>query len=359
MVKKLLFVIHFYLLLSTASGFVNAKGNELKYVGFGNFTQSGFTLSGKGATGQVYNLNTTDIRSIENQIIQNELFTSDFFDDFSSEAKRRKSSRKRKSSSRGGKDYENFLVTLSGGIGIPLGDFAKPMDVGSSSSISDPSGTFSDKDDLEISTQIGFLFNGSFTYRFIKYLGAEALIGGQFHSLPSYTSSTSVESELGYYTDATNTVESTSWKIWNFMAGAHGFLPISDGNKITLEGRALIGLSSCATPQSTITIKSSSNMALNINIDDETIPSMSATSFSYMFGIGCRYNISDIIGVSLFVDYFATNPTFEIDLGNLANDILGGGLGGDIPGFTMPSMKTKYTQNISTLNFTLGFNIRF
>ena len=146
----------------------------------------------------------------------------------------------------------------------------------------------------------GAIFDISFAYKLGGgNFGITALLRGQANP----TDAQIVADELSNQVAGVHwTVESANWSIGGLMVGGFGSFPISE--KASFDLRAMIGFLSSTSPEITITGTEPGFTAWGKQ------GSSTATSFSYLFGAGFKFDIGSKIYLLTNLDYLGSNPEF-------------------------------------------------
>ncbi len=246
--------------------------------------------------------------------------------------KRRKS--KRKSKKRGADDTKGF-VALSGGISMPMGDFAD-----ASLTFSVPTGKTKGELTAPCKAEMGFMYNATFGYRFTDYIGAMGMVQGQSYS--ATPESNPMVAGKGALADLKMKVQlqEDSWGMWLFMAGPNFHMPLGKKSPFSFEAKVLLGMARVTSPSFNIETyyegtnwydKFGTNGVLPMQMKTS---SYTTSSFAYLIGIGARYDIGSMFCLLLNFDYLGTTPTFSIQ-------------------------NNDREQSIGTFNINAGFGIRF
>jgi len=131
-------------------------------------------------------------------------------------------------------------------------------------------------------------------------------------------------------------LETTSWSIGGLSGGILISFP---SNNLDFDLKALIGFAGATSPQLDVTVSDgfSSGSALQEELE-------SNISFSFSFGGGVRYHISDKWALNLNLDYFTTQVEFPEFIISLSDGTY--------------QTAESFEQNISVLNLTVGIGYR-
>lgn len=203
-------------------------------------------------------------------------------------------------------------------------------------SSSTPTGDFGSKDINNSSAGLaktGTSFDISFAYKFGKSFGLSAMIRRQANPVDNQV----LLDEL-YKENPTVvwTADSKDWMIGGLLFGGYGSFPIGQG-KTSFNARAMIGFLHASSPDITLTgVQVGTSAWVKLN-------SASATSFSYLFGAGFKFNVGSKVCLLLNLDYLGTSPEFQ-------------------NAKTTTSKGTSHThtfkQSFGTINFGVGVGLR-
>ncbi len=179
----------------------------------------------------------------------------------------------------------------------------------------------------------GFIVEGTISFKIGKYAGISALFRGQKNWLDNVAIEDKIERQ---YRSGDITIESTSWSMGGFMIGPYASFPIS--RNVSFDTRGAVGFLYARAPQ----IKSTyygygSGWTKQSEAD-------SKATFSYMFGLGFKFNLSAKTCLLTNIDYLGSKPEFtDVKVTSSTS--------------TVPQ-KTSFSQSYSTINLMLGFGIR-
>ena len=176
-------------------------------------------------------------------------------------------------------------VGISIGPSIPMGDFSSKDADNSAAGWANTGAIF----DISLAHKLG---GGNF--------GLTALLRGQVNP-------TDVEALVNEYANQYRgvdwTVESSGWGIGGIMLGGFGSFPLSE--KTSFDTRALIGFLSTSCPEITVTGSGPGGTAwIKQN-------NTSATSFSYLVGVGFKFDIGSKLYLLTNLDYLGSKPEFS------------------------------------------------
>ena len=207
-------------------------------------------------------------------------------------------------------------IAISLGPSIPIGDFA-------SRDASNKSAGWA---------TTGAIFDISFAYKLGQNFGLTALLRGQANGIDN----DAFASELAKQAGGNWTVDSKAWSIGGLMFGAYGSFPISD--KVSFDTSAMIGFLSATSPELNVTL-SGSGGAVWVKQS-----SVSASSFSYLIGVGFKFDVGNKICLLANLDYLGAKPEFR--------DVAVTSSAGGAP------QKNTFSQGFGAINFGFGIGMR-
>ena len=226
-----------------------------------------------------------------------------------------KSSTDKSSTDKGSKDKGYIAISL--GSSTPTGDFGSKDVNNSSAGLA----------------KTGAIFDISFAYKLGKSFGLSAMIRGQANPVDNQV----LLDELYKENPTVSwTADSKAWTIGGLLFGGYGSFPIGQG-KTSFDARAMIGFLHASSPDITLTgVQGGTSAWVKLN-------SASATSFSYLFGAGFKFNVGSKVCLLLNLDYLGSSPEFQ----NVK---------------TTTSIGTSDThtfkQSFGTINFGVGVGLR-
>jgi len=132
------------------------------------------------------------------------------------------------------------------------------------------------------------------------------------------------------------TVESKAWSIGGILFGGYGAFPISQTSFFTT--RAMIGFLSATSPEITITGTGPTGAAWIKR------SSKDATAFSYLLGVGFKFDLATKLCLLANLDYLGSEPEFvNVTTTNSLGDL----------------QKNTWSQVMGILNFTFGVALKF
>jgi hypothetical protein len=217
-------------------------------------------------------------------------------------------------------------VAIALGSSIPIGDFAS----------TDPNNT-----GAGYATE-GLNFNISFNekFKFSKYFGISLLARIQANA----TDAQSLADQIAQQSPGVSTsVNSTSWSIIGSMVGAYGSFPISE--KWSLESKIMFGFLTATSPDITV------NLSGPGGYGSVETSNASSTAFSYLFGVGFKYNIGKHWCLLYNLDYLGAKPEFSnvVTTSNVTTTTAN----------TVTSTNATYSQSFGTINNNFGIGYRF
>ncbi len=218
------------------------------------------------------------------------------------------------------------MIALSGGAAIPVSDFA-------SKSADNPSAGFANTGYLYDLTYVRFLNNG---------FGIAAMVRGQSNDMDVDAAIKTLDIDMTE--GVTVSSESKPWSNYSILAGVYNSYPMGKADKAFFESRAMIGYMNVTSPEwsTDFSIVDEVNYTLNVKEYKAT-----AGAFTYLFGIGFRYNVGKKVFLYTNVDYQGAKPSFN-DVKVSMND-----------GYSTYDTTMSVSQSISSLNVGIGIGIRF
>ena len=207
------------------------------------------------------------------------------------------------------------LIGISIGPSIPVSDYA---------------------DNDSENSHAGFALTGlnlnlNFNYRFNENIGVAALMTKNTHPID--------EDEMvklfGTYDPSLNVdLETGAWSSASLMGGLLISFPFT---KVDVDFRALIGYSLSTVPKLDVTT-SYENISVNIKQSEA-----SSMAFALNIGAGFRYHLSDKFALTFNVDYFSTEPQFEVETSILESSF---------------SNTVKQKMNMMNISFGIGYMLK-
>ena len=221
------------------------------------------------------------------------------------------------------------FISFSGGVAVPMGNFAATATSGPiSGSYATPSGF--------AKTGTHFALEGA--YYFSKYIG----IGGTLStSAFSIDTKTIAAGYLENYDCDSASSKARSYNTFNFYVGPYFSFPI---NKLTIDLRVLGGISRTLTPDIIGTVINEYGGPNEGSVSTFVQTSGVANAFGFQSGIGLRYNVFEHLILSLRGDYFYSKPDLSFDNVNRSNS---------------GRILTSYNQPISGVSATFGIGYQF
>ena len=130
-------------------------------------------------------------------------------------------------------------------------------------------------------------------------------------------------------------VDSKPWSIEGLMIGAYGSFPIS--KKVSFESRVLIGFLTSTSPEMTINLSGSGASSWIKQ------SSSSSSSFTYLLGVGFKYDIGRRTCLLANFDYLDAHPEFT--------DI-------ELYSSTGSRSTNTFNQSLGAINIGLGIGYR-
>ena len=213
---------------------------------------------------------------------------------------------------------EKGYIALSLGSSIPVGEFAS-QDINNEKAGLAKLGAFID---ISYATKLG------------KSFGISVLLRGQSNAIDNHR----IEAELSKLNPGINfTVSSKNWGASNLMIGGYGSFPLNSDNHSSFETRALIGILSGTSPEILF------NATYGNTSQNYITRSVSATSYSFLIGVGFKFEVSKKLCVLTNVDILGSEPKFNYKV---------------ITYSTTPGESFDFRQQITTVNVGVGVGFR-
>jgi opacity protein-like surface antigen len=219
------------------------------------------------------------------------------------------------------------LLEIGYGVSVPFGKF-ESTDVNDSASGYATAGT---------------CLNVMFTYFVNKNLGVAAMINSTVNRL--FTEG--VKNKFDQYLDENipgaviSDIHLEKWNTMAYMAGGYVTYPLQ---KASFNLQLLAGYSRTKYPDVDVTVfKDTSFDAISVSQSSDEV----ASAFCINVGAGLKYNISEIMCLSVNANFFSSYPEFEKVI--TSSTYLG----------STPDEYHKVHQRISQLNVTAGVGFRF
>lgn len=170
-------------------------------------------------------------------------------------------------------------IYIQFGPSFPIGDFGKD-----------------DRNNYESGyAETGFLGDVNYTFKLTKNFGFLADVRGRMY-------------RQSLNDDSDNSLKYKYGK-WKFLGATAGFLQcvvLSKNDKLNLEFRETAGLQFNQSPEINVVVGGVFGSPQTYKT-----PSYSATSFSYVLGLGFNYRVTDKLKLRLFADYNGANVNFD------------------------------------------------
>jgi len=227
----------------------------------------------------------------------------------------------------------------SAGAAFPIGKFG-------SKNINDPNASFA---------KTGPMLNLCFDYNLKKYFGFSFLLSGQKNNVDTKA----IDSKLSAaYPDYEFYSTSNNWLSLKFMGGVYTCLSFDKEDRISLTARVMIGVLKTSNYNFSQTQRINPKDTANLGNGTVVIESYEAdwvslkTAFTYLVGIGLKYNLNKKISIKTNIDYSAATLSFpRFDYFNS-----GGALGTTINPPTQTTVAYP-SQPFSTINWSVGVGI--
>lgn len=225
-------------------------------------------------------------------------------------------------------DDKKFSFSFNAGVGIPLLDFGKKV-----------TWPASDSTHAYGFANPGFHFQVVMSYRFIKYVGIAARMGGSICSfdVQHYTAENPNSVPPNFTASAYG-----SHFVSAYMGGLYLYYPFND--QFSVESKILFGSVFAHYPDITVTCDLPNNNSSTI------FKLANAKNFGYNISIGCRYRLDELLWILGEVSYTGANLQYE-------GETSGGTLANGIP-YTSIS-DTYRSMQLGILTITGGFAITF
>jgi len=209
--------------------------------------------------------------------------------------------------------FERFYISLTGGAGFPLGEFAtydpNPQDL--------PNGNWLSNHDIAGEAQTGITGRLSASYFFSKYLGGTAaLFAGTYKAKDKNAYESGYPLPIGWINTTFN-YDATSWKTNGAMIGLIARAP---GKNVDFSIKLLGGMQQAVTPEINILI-TGERRTFDLPFstvtyypgsleDTKHIPATSSTYLAWDAGMELKIKASSKISILLSADYTTSNVDF-------------------------------------------------
>lgn len=177
-------------------------------------------------------------------------------------------------------------IGVSVGPSIPIGGFASQNTNNSKAGLA----------------TTGAIFDVSFAYKLKKNWGLAALLRGQYNPINVKPVADQANSQMP---GARAYVNGDGWSSGGLMGGVYSAYPLNQKATVIFEFKTLVGFMNTTSPQMDMTISSSEGSGWVKQ------HSATATSFSYLFNAGMRFNAGKRIAFILNADYCDYTPSFK------------------------------------------------
>ena len=221
------------------------------------------------------------------------------------------------------------FIELSGGIAIPMGNFASAPTTGSIQNAYNSTAGYAQ-------SGAHFALNGAW------YITPNIGIGGSFSTSSYRVNVNALANEVISSFDCDSaTAEARNYNTISFLVGPYFALPL---NNLTIEARVLGGITNTTTPDM---IMQAINLpgADPISISKFVQTSGTANAFGFDAGLGLRYKLLKNLSISIRGDYFYSKPNLSFDnIGHTDN---------------VGRQVFSYNQPISGISATVGIGYVF
>lgn len=207
-------------------------------------------------------------------------------------------------------------VALSGGFSVPISDFA------SKDASNDGAGY----------ALSGISGDVSFAYKFGKNFGLAMMLRQQFNAVDNQAVGEDIAKSAGV---PFSNITSTWWKVSGLMAGGYASFPVS--SKMSVDFKAIAGFMAATSPEETIYFPYNGQQAwVKLN-------TAKAYPFSYLVGVGYKYDLADRICFLMNFDYLGAKPEF--------NDV-------QITSSVGQTDSNTFAMKFATINVNVGIGFR-
>ena len=175
----------------------------------------------------------------------------------------------------------------------------------------------------------------NFCYKFNENVG----IAASWHGIANPVDVQEVSEDMWSSNQASEfswELETTSWSLGGLSGGILISFP---SNNLDFDLKALIGFAGATSPQLDVTVSDGFSSASLLQEEQQ-----SNTSFSFSFGGGVRYHISEKWALNLNLDYFTTQVEFPEFIISFSDGTY--------------QTAESFEQNISVLNLAVGIGYR-
>lgn len=168
-----------------------------------------------------------------------------------------------------------------------------------------PSGDFGSNDYRNSSAgyaKTGIMFDIAMAYKLHEYFGVAAVFYGQANSIDEPGKANQMDLAREGFTE---TYQSNPWLVGGLLAGGYCSYPIHQ--KWSVESRILFGFSTILLPDFTDKFTNPNTGEIYIVKEKST----SATAFSYLVGLGVKYDLNKDICLLTNLDYIGARPEFK------------------------------------------------
>jgi hypothetical protein len=168
-----------------------------------------------------------------------------------------------------------------------------------------PIGDFSSKeatDEKAGLAALGFYFDLGYQFKFSKNVGAIGIFKGKTYGI----SKDALKYALPNGSGGSMSVEASTWKMGSILAGLTQDVSLFKSEFVTLELREAAGVQFTSTPEINVRYN-----IPGIGSSTNNQQSQSAASFTYLLGLGFRYQLNNHLGLKLYGDFNTSQVKFK------------------------------------------------
>lgn len=183
----------------------------------------------------------------------------------------------------------NIMASVSVGVNVPAGDYAK-------TDFSDSTSGFA---------KTGVNLNLFFAYKFNKFIGLGAMVTGGVNSIDQQKIRDEIVTDFrNLFPDANLSVTTKQWGLGGILGGVILSLPMN--KRLAIDVRVMVGFFYAYSPEIRIDINPQSTDPEYIIMEKDKAP-----AFAYDFGGSFRYNLGGKKYFLLNFDYLSSTPEFK------------------------------------------------